>query len=163
MTRECHVRFCAEAGGETPPAYSPPGGALIDQELRRGSCSAHQAVQHTQPLPAPPACPSARPCSRSDATAAPRFVRAEDNPEIDSREDLRRSRSVMDLGLSPSSSVIKTPSAPIKQDGRAHQSCHAIQRSLSDSNNLTPPTTADSRWFPQFPTLSVLHPRRSRP
>ena len=23
MTRECHVRFCVEAGGEIPPAYSP--------------------------------------------------------------------------------------------------------------------------------------------
>jgi hypothetical protein len=29
------------------------------------------------------------PCGRSDATTASRFVRAEDNPEIDSREDLR--------------------------------------------------------------------------
>jgi hypothetical protein len=48
MTRECHVRFCVEAGGETPPAYSPDVTALspvasMKQVLRSLSTNAQRA------------------------------------------------------------------------------------------------------------------------
>src|ERR1700746_2639738 len=80
-----------------------PGGALIDQELRRGSCSAHQAVQHTQPpctccvpfCPAPAAGQTTLPLRGS---YEPKTIR-----KSTAERPAARSRSVMDLEISPSS------------------------------------------------------------